>query len=122
MNPTPFLLPGAFRVLLEASWQASILVLLVLVVQRSAGSRITAGWRHALWWVVLIRLLLPATPPSPWSLFNWIPSPGTPGTPALGAGAVPPVPSAIPQEPLRPAAPEAGPSVGTALAAFLIVK
>ncbi len=59
--------------LFESSWQAAVLVLLVLAIQRSFGSLLTPGWRHALWWIVLGRLLLPVTPTSVWSLFNLLP-------------------------------------------------
>jgi beta-lactamase regulating signal transducer with metallopeptidase domain len=69
----------------RASWQASILVLLVLLAQGLMRRRLSPAWRSALWLLVVVRLLLPATPPSGWSLFNltdglvpsasWIPDP-----------------------------------------------
>lgn len=52
------------------SWQASVLVLLVLVVQWLFQARLTPRWRYALWWLVLIRLLLPVAPETPFSIFN----------------------------------------------------
>jgi beta-lactamase regulating signal transducer with metallopeptidase domain len=54
----------------RASWQASILVLLVLLAQGLMRRRLSPAWRSALWLLVVVRLLLPATPPSGWSLFN----------------------------------------------------
>jgi bla regulator protein BlaR1 len=56
--------------LLVATWQGSVLVGVVLIVQAMLGSRLPARWRCALWWVVLARLLLPVSFASPLSLFN----------------------------------------------------
>ena len=53
------------------SGQASLLVLMVLVFQRILGSRLTPSWRHALWWVVALRLAVPLTPQSTFSIFNY---------------------------------------------------
>ena len=57
--------------LLNHSLQASVLVLLVLLVQWAFRRQLTNRWRFALWWVVVIRLLLPFGPESAWSLFNY---------------------------------------------------
>ena len=38
-----------FPSLLKTSWQASILILLVLVVQACFGRRLQPRWRYALW-------------------------------------------------------------------------
>lgn len=62
------LLPGLMRM----SAEASILILLVLAAQWVCGRRLKPGWRHALWLLVLLRLALPWTTPSPASLFNWL--------------------------------------------------
>ena len=59
----------------RASWQGSVLVLIVLAVQRLFRSRLTPAGRMALWWLVLARLALPALPPSPWSLYNVLETP-----------------------------------------------
>jgi beta-lactamase regulating signal transducer with metallopeptidase domain/Tol biopolymer transport system component/5-hydroxyisourate hydrolase-like protein (transthyretin family) len=66
--PTP-LLEG----LLRASWQAAILVALVLLLLRLFRRWLAPRWRHALWLLVLARLLLPVTPAAAWSMFNWLP-------------------------------------------------
>lgn len=55
----------------RASWQASVLVGLVLLVQTLLRSKLTPRWRSAFWWLVLIRLVMPVVPESPWSLFNY---------------------------------------------------
>lgn len=54
------------------SLQAGVLVLLVLLVQWTFRRRLTSRWRFALWWIVLLRLLLPFGPESGLSLFNWV--------------------------------------------------
>ena len=48
----------------QASWQASLLVVLVLVIQRLFRARLSGGWRYALWLLVLARLMTPAAPES----------------------------------------------------------
>lgn len=59
--------PVLFQALLEASWQGSLIILLLLAARPLLGARIPARWRHALWLLALIRLLVPAVllPPSP---------------------------------------------------------
>ncbi len=57
--------------LLNHSLQAGLLVVLVLLVQWIFRRQLTSRWRFALWWVVLVRLLLPVGPQSAVSLFNY---------------------------------------------------
>ena len=57
--------------LLNHSLQAGALVLLVLVLQWIFRRQLTNRWRFALWWIVLARLLLPFSPESAVSLFNY---------------------------------------------------
>src|SRR5688500_7234106 len=66
---------AAFAKVLEASFAASVLVLIVLVIQFALRTRLTPAWRFALWLPVVLRLLLPYVPESPASVFNlplWI--------------------------------------------------
>jgi beta-lactamase regulating signal transducer with metallopeptidase domain/uncharacterized GH25 family protein len=63
------LLDGAASALAQASWQAGLLVVLVLAISY-LFRRIPARWQCLLWAVVLARLLLPVVPPSPTSLLN----------------------------------------------------
>jgi beta-lactamase regulating signal transducer with metallopeptidase domain/Tol biopolymer transport system component len=117
----------------RATWQASVLVLLVLLAQWLFRARLTPSWRHALWWLVLIRLLLPVVPASPFSIFNWARvetvneegtrfesvlgrQPGSPG-PANAPGGLPRGPeSGAPDAPVESAPPRtdssAAPAVG----------
>jgi beta-lactamase regulating signal transducer with metallopeptidase domain/uncharacterized GH25 family protein len=57
--------------LLNHSLQVGALVLLVLLVQWIFRRQLTNRWRFALWWIVLVRLLLPFSPESAVSLFNF---------------------------------------------------
>jgi bla regulator protein BlaR1 len=59
-----------FTALCYGTWQASILVLIVLFVQWALRKKLSPAWRYNLWWLVLIRLALPFTPESSFSLFN----------------------------------------------------
>ena len=70
MNPHPPL-ESFLNWLLHHSIQASVLVLLVLMVQWVFRRQLTSRWRFALWWVVLLRLLLPVNLESAVSLFNF---------------------------------------------------
>lgn len=81
----------AFGWALRNSLQASVLILLVLLAQWAFRKRLSPGWRHALWLLVLARLLLPVTPPSRWSVFNvpQIARSGAGGSPVLEIGAAP---------------------------------
>ncbi len=92
--------------LLQTTFQASILVGIVLLIQSLFGKRLQPRWRFALWWLVLIRLLLPATPESSLSLFNHLPQslsqthnphPTTPISPPYAP------PTAIPETSILPA-------------------
>jgi beta-lactamase regulating signal transducer with metallopeptidase domain len=56
----------------RASWQAAALALLVVLLLSCFGERLAPRWRFLLWGVVLTRLLLVATPVSPWSVFNLV--------------------------------------------------
>src|SRR5687768_7920239 len=54
----------------RASWQACALAAVVLLLHRLFGDRIPARVRYNLWLLVVLRLALPVTPQSPFSLFN----------------------------------------------------
>jgi beta-lactamase regulating signal transducer with metallopeptidase domain/5-hydroxyisourate hydrolase-like protein (transthyretin family) len=57
---------------LRASWQAAVLTLLVILLVRLLGERMSPRWRYLLWSVVVARLLFVATPAAPWSVFNLV--------------------------------------------------
>jgi beta-lactamase regulating signal transducer with metallopeptidase domain/uncharacterized GH25 family protein len=79
--------------LLRSSWQAAVLTLLVLIAQFCLRKRLDGRWRHLLWLLVLARLALPFSPPSPASLFNYLrfePGPMQPQTvSSVGFAAMP---------------------------------
>jgi bla regulator protein BlaR1 len=91
-----------FAWLLTASWQASVLALLVLFTQCLLGARLNPRWRSALWLLVLLRLILPALPESAFSLFQFAP----PAPPAFTDSVTEPlfVPASTPPVPAVPAA------------------
>ena len=68
-------LEGVFSWLLEASWQASVLVAFVLILQTAFRRWLNPRWRHALWLLVILRLALPFMPESTLSLFQFTPRP-----------------------------------------------
>ena len=68
MNPP---IETFFGWLLRASWQAAALAILVLAAQTVFRKKLSARWRYALWLLVVARLALPVSPPSPMSIFNY---------------------------------------------------
>jgi bla regulator protein BlaR1 len=60
------------ELLFRASWQAAVLIVLVLALQWAFGRRLRPRWRYAMWLLVVARLALPWTIPSPVSMFNWL--------------------------------------------------
>jgi beta-lactamase regulating signal transducer with metallopeptidase domain len=85
-------LESVFGWLLEASWQASVLVALVLLLQVMLRGRLNPRWHHALWLLVVLRLLLPVLPESALSLFQFTPH----ALPALTLSVTEPIFVAIP--------------------------
>jgi beta-lactamase regulating signal transducer with metallopeptidase domain len=64
-------LESLFFALLRASWQASVLILLVLGLRWILRKTLPAEWRFWFWILVLIRLALPFSLESPLSIFNF---------------------------------------------------
>jgi len=67
------ILEQIFTWTLRASWHASILVVVVILIQQLFRKQLTATWRHALWFAVLIRLAIPFMPSSSISPLNIAP-------------------------------------------------
>src|SRR5262245_45868122 len=65
---------GLFEWTWKTSGRASVLILLMLLLQRLLGRRLTAGSRYAFSFLVLIALLLPIAPASRLSLENLFPA------------------------------------------------
>ena len=60
---------GFLLTLLALSAKATLVVVVVLAVQRLCAGWLPAGFRHALWLLVALRLVIPSLPESPTSLF-----------------------------------------------------
>ena len=88
MTPTFITLDALLDGLLRTSWQAAVLVGMVLLVQRILGRRLTAAWRYRLWLLVVLRLVLPFQPASSTSVHNLARLPARPGGPVEVASGV----------------------------------
>jgi beta-lactamase regulating signal transducer with metallopeptidase domain len=67
------LIQSLLEAMWRASWQAAVLVPVVLLLQWLFRKRLSPASRHALWWIVVARLALPFTPSAPCSVFNTLP-------------------------------------------------
>src|ERR1700730_4678912 len=56
----------------RASWQGAAVALFIALILRCFGERISPRWRYLFWCVVVVRLVIVATPASPWSVFNLV--------------------------------------------------
>src|SRR2546426_749927 len=54
----------------RTSLHASVLIVLVCLIQLAGGKWLAPRWRYALGVLVLVRLLMPAVPASAFSIFN----------------------------------------------------
>ena len=93
-----------FAWLLQTTWQAAVIALLILVAQFLLRERLSPGWRYGLWFLLVARLLMPMTPSSTVSVFNlakW----HKPQTAATEPDLLPVAPNAAPaqkrEEPLK---------------------
>lgn len=62
-----------FLLFLAASLASTVILLLLLLTRKLFLKRLSPRTLHALWFIVLIKLLVPFAPQSPVSLFNLIP-------------------------------------------------
>ena len=63
-----------FSWLLQTTLVGSIVIGLILAAQKALGGRLGPRWSHALWLLLLIRLVLPGAFPGQIDLFNLLPS------------------------------------------------
>jgi beta-lactamase regulating signal transducer with metallopeptidase domain/Tol biopolymer transport system component len=70
MNTVLFQIGKVFDWTLEASWYASVLIILIFLVQFLFGKWLTPNWRYILWMLLIMRLLLPSAPQTSFSLYN----------------------------------------------------
>jgi beta-lactamase regulating signal transducer with metallopeptidase domain len=81
---------GVFRWVLQSSWQAAVLAVLILLAQGLLRKRLAPSWRYGLWLLLVARLLMPVPPQSAFSIFNLartVPAypPGAALQPTIGA-------------------------------------
>src|SRR2546423_14670741 len=69
-NAASQILSAVFEWTWRTSLHASVLIVLVLLIQLAGGKWLAARWRYALGVLVLVRLLLPVVPASAFSIFN----------------------------------------------------
>lgn len=75
MNVARFLtehLAVLFNWVCSVSVMATILVALILVLQRVLRNRLKPRWLYLMWLLVILRLMLPWGPESEFSIYNWI--------------------------------------------------
>lgn len=77
-----------FAWLLETTLVAAMVTCLILAAQKLLGRRLGPRWCHALWLVLVIRMVLPWTPPSPVSLLHLVPASIQPNQPAANVPAI----------------------------------
>lgn len=59
-----------FHLVINISILTTVLVLIILFVQRILRQKLTPEWRYALWLLLLVKLLVPWGPESDWSVYN----------------------------------------------------
>ncbi|PYM10348.1 MAG: hypothetical protein DME18_16460, partial [Verrucomicrobia bacterium] len=96
-NAASQILSAIFEWTWRTSLHASVLIVLVVLIQIAGGKWLTARWRYVLGVLVLVRLLLPAVPPSAFSIFN-LGKGVLPAAPPAGYGVA--LPSAMPTTPI----------------------
>jgi|GEM_PF-3120302 len=69
----PGALSSIFRWVVYSSAQVSVLVCLILVVQVLLRRRMARRWHYALWFLLLVRMIMPWAPESRLSVFNLFP-------------------------------------------------
>lgn len=70
MNTIINLAESAFKLVAQITWQATVVAGLILLAQWTFRKRLTPAWRYGLWFLLLARLLMPASFPSALSIFN----------------------------------------------------
>jgi beta-lactamase regulating signal transducer with metallopeptidase domain len=68
------LLASTTQFILDTTLKASILAILIFLIQMLFRNKIPAKWLHALWLLVIIRMLLPFELESRLSMFNLVPA------------------------------------------------
>ncbi|MDD4170441.1 MAG: M56 family metallopeptidase [Desulfotomaculaceae bacterium] len=59
-----------FNIVLQLSLAGTITAAIILLVKAVAGKRLTARWRYLVWFILIIKLVVPVTVPSSIGVFN----------------------------------------------------
>ena len=105
----------------QVSWHAAAVAAVVGVARLTVGRAVPGRWRHALWAVVLCRLVMPVAPHSRASVFNlWRPAP--PPAAVVATAVHTRAPTAVdPAESVDPVPPVAVPVMSTAAPRWPVV-
>jgi Tol biopolymer transport system component/beta-lactamase regulating signal transducer with metallopeptidase domain len=68
-------LQSFFEWLLRTTLQASLLICLIMLIQAMLRGKLGIRWHYGLWLLLLVRMILPWSPQSRVSLYNFIPQP-----------------------------------------------
>jgi beta-lactamase regulating signal transducer with metallopeptidase domain len=80
-------LNSCFGWLLQTTWRAAVIAVIILLAQWLLRNRLSPAWRHGLWFLLVARLLMPMTPSSAVSVFNLAKWPRRQATLVTGAAA-----------------------------------
>ncbi len=65
-----------FQWLLKSTTQASVLICVILFVQILFGKKLGLRWYYCLWMLLIVRMLMPWSPQSKVSVYNFVPAAG----------------------------------------------
>ncbi|MHB1653946.1 MAG: M56 family metallopeptidase [Desulfitobacteriaceae bacterium] len=66
-------LTEVFRYVVSLSLLGSVLVIGILLIKLLFRQKLSATWHYYIWFVLILRLLIPFTPPSPFSVLSLLP-------------------------------------------------
>ncbi len=61
---------GIFKIIITTSFYASIVGLIIILIKHMLSNRLNPKWHFLIWSVLLVKLIVPFGPESPFSLFN----------------------------------------------------
>ena len=67
------MLQDMFMAIIKMSATASIAAVIIILLRLTVGRKLPKSFCYAAWMIVLIRLLLPFSVPTGFSIFNFIP-------------------------------------------------
>ncbi|SDG62200.1 bla regulator protein blaR1 [Desulfosporosinus hippei DSM 8344] len=67
-----------FNWVIKSSLMASVLAVLILLVNYALRNKLDAKWQYMLWMLLILRLLIPYDIQSPWSIYSLLPNNSVP--------------------------------------------